>query len=240
MPSPPLEPLTFKDITEIYRTERKTKNLTAIRRDFYDAAGAFLEKLRKDTEEKREDPFSLQVLGLSDTIKKVSAKTIQIFEIRAEKILLMALRASSGAELDISRLTREESQLYKDTLTSLRERRSDLFSMDRRIQPAPDVKVGIEEETEISDVEEEGAGTLEEELPGQREEELTPEQGPSSMEEIVQEEENLIIRVLEDVPPFAGPERDYRLSKEDVVILPAIIARALVLKGKAEEIKVKR
>jgi len=238
MPSPPLGPLTFKDITEIYRTERKTKNLTAIRRDFYDAAGAFLEKLRKDTEEKREDPFSLQVLGLSDTIKKVSAKTIQIFEIRAEKILLMALRASSGAEVDISRLTREESQLYKDTLASLRERRSDIFSMGRRIQPVPDIKAGIEE-IERSDVEEEGAGTLEEELPGQREGELTPEQGPSSMQEIVQEE-NLIIRVLEDVPPFAGPERDYRLSKEDVVILPAIIARALVSKGKAEEIKVKR
>jgi DNA replication factor GINS len=239
MPSPPLGPLTFKDITEVYRTERKTKNLTEIRRDFYDAAGAFLEKLRKDTEEKREDPFSLQVLGLSDTIKKVSSKTIQIFEIRAEKILLMALRASSGAEVDVSRLTREESQLYKDTLASLRERRSDLFSLGRRIQPAPDIKAGIEEETEISDVEEEGAGTLEEELPEQREMELISEQEPSSMEKIVQEE-NLIIRVLEDVPPFAGPERDYRLSKEDVVILPAIIARALVSKGKAEEIKVKK
>lgn len=43
----------------------------------------------------------------------------------------------------------------------------------------------------------------------------------------------VVLRVLEDLPPFVGPDRDYELSKEDVVTLPKVMADALVRAEKA-------
>lgn len=43
----------------------------------------------------------------------------------------------------------------------------------------------------------------------------------------------IVLRVLEDLPPFVGPDRDYELHKEDVVTLPAPMAMALINSNKA-------
>lgn len=46
-------------------------------------------------------------------------------------------------------------------------------------------------------------------------------------------DDRIMIRILEDLPEFSGPDRDYRLSKEDVVMMPKVMADALVNRGKA-------
>ena len=46
-------------------------------------------------------------------------------------------------------------------------------------------------------------------------------------------EEFVIIRVTQDIPPFSGPDRDYKLVKEDVVRMPSMMAAALVGRGMA-------
>ncbi len=46
-------------------------------------------------------------------------------------------------------------------------------------------------------------------------------------------EDEVIIRVIDDLPEFSGPERDYKLSKEDIVRMPRIMADALVHRNKA-------
>jgi len=43
----------------------------------------------------------------------------------------------------------------------------------------------------------------------------------------------VIVHVLEDVPPFAGPDGTYRLKKEDVVMVHPSIAKVLAERGKA-------
>jgi len=63
-------------------------------------------------------------------------------------------------------------------------------------------------------------------------------EAPISQKDIPHEQEDetlrpVLIRVLEDLPEFAGPTRDYRLSKEDVVTLPKAMADVLVNTGKA-------
>ena len=45
--------------------------------------------------------------------------------------------------------------------------------------------------------------------------------------------ETMVLRVLEDLPPFVGPDRDYELRKEDVVTLPTPMAMALINSKKA-------
>ncbi len=43
----------------------------------------------------------------------------------------------------------------------------------------------------------------------------------------------VLLHILEDVPPFAGPDGTYRLRKEDLVTLPPPLAKVLVERGKA-------
>ena len=47
------------------------------------------------------------------------------------------------------------------------------------------------------------------------------------------EEELVLVRVLEDVPTFAGVDNEYKLRKEDIISLPRAIAGTLVSHGKA-------
>lgn len=39
------------------------------------------------------------------------------------------------------------------------------------------------------------------------------------------------LRILEDLPPFSGPDRTYKLVKEDVVRMPSMMASALINRG---------
>ncbi len=49
---------------------------------------------------------------------------------------------------------------------------------------------------------------------------------------------NVVIRILEDIPPFAGVEGNFDLKKEDIASLPRKVAEILVKQGKAQEIQV--
>jgi len=58
------------------------------------------------------------------------------------------------------------------------------------------------------------------------------------MEDVPAPSSNVVIRILEDIPPFAGVEGNYDLKKEDVTSLPRQVAEVLVKQGKAQEIQV--
>ncbi|MFP4170986.1 MAG: hypothetical protein ACLFUV_08205 [Methanomassiliicoccales archaeon] len=248
---PSNQPLGFRDITEVYRRELRSREISEVRPDFYRAVQALLRSLREESEEERcNDPLSLKALSISDTLKKAQAKVTQIFEIRAEKVLIMALRASSGTTVSIQRLTSEEKDLYNQTLSALNSCRSSALAQKGRppeeLEPIVESSVELPETRAESEEPEEAQEALEEEaLEAQvegpvearsPEEVERPHQGEAPIE-TGPEEEYLVVRVLEDIPSFAGPERDYRLSREDVVVLPAVIARALVSRGKAVEVR---
>ena len=58
------------------------------------------------------------------------------------------------------------------------------------------------------------------------------ETGKNVTENVCQEG-MVLIRVLEDLPAFAGPDRDYNLKKEDLATIPKVMADALVNVNKA-------
>lgn len=79
---------------------------------------------------------------------------------------------------------------------------------------------------------------VEEEQEPESEDELLPEEPVPIAEEPVSnietvEEPTVILRILQDLPPMSGPERNYNLKKEDVVRMPSIIAQALINRGLA-------
>ena len=49
--------------------------------------------------------------------------------------------------------------------------------------------------------------------------------------------EPVLIRVKEDLPEFAGPARDYKLYKEDIVTLPRVLAEVLINADKAAAVR---
>jgi len=230
---PPYESLSFRDITEAYRREKRSKELTEIRPDFYSAVTEFVERNKRENEEEMtKDPFSLKALSISDMIKKASSKAIQIWEIRAEKILLMALRASSGAGVDTSRLTKGEKKLFEHVLAALNGARYEMLSKGA---PRP---MAVEEREQSSAPPEEVPSTPQVLGRGVDEE-------PEGMERIEERpsehrRDRIVVRVLEDIPPFAGPERNYELKREEVITLPTVVGRALVERGMAVEIDYRR
>ena len=51
------------------------------------------------------------------------------------------------------------------------------------------------------------------------------------------DDEVVFIRILEDLPVFAGPDRDYDLKKEDLITMPRSMANALITREKAVLVK---
>ena len=49
----------------------------------------------------------------------------------------------------------------------------------------------------------------------------------------IDDDAEVVIRILEDLQPFSGPEVDYDLKKEDIVRMPGVMAKALINRGKA-------
>lgn len=64
-----------------------------------------------------------------------------------------------------------------------------------------------------------------------------PDPAPEMVEESPIESELVLVRILEDLPEFAGPERDYKLSHEDLVVIPKMLADALVNTEKAKVVR---
>ncbi|HIP62725.1 MAG TPA: hypothetical protein EYH04_01150 [Archaeoglobus profundus] len=70
---------------------------------------------------------------------------------------------------------------------------------------------------------------------------LILERREEKVEEEVVEEGYIMVRIKKDIPEFEGVDgKIYKLRKEDVVLLPALNAKALIKNGVAEEVEVKR
>jgi len=56
---------------------------------------------------------------------------------------------------------------------------------------------------------------------------------PAEPAPVPEADDTLVIRITEDLPTFAGPDRDYTLKKEDIVRMPKMMAQILVNGDKA-------
>jgi DNA replication initiation complex subunit (GINS family) len=258
--APPLEPLSFEDVTKVYREEKKSAGLTAIRHDFYGAVRTLMDQLKRDFEkEAATDSYSTKARQLNQSIAKMREKVLQIFDMRAEKIMHMAVLLAAGGKVDHSRLTEEEKHLLEGALTRTKEMRNSLLDMPQPnnldftrmsampLSQSPDEETKVRVEGLVPVVEEIAAGprNIPKEEPvcldPSKSIEVGTERGPVEVatpnEPAARSGSDVVLlRILEDIPPFAGPSGTYRLGKEDVVTLPSGIGKALVKRGKAVEI----
>lgn len=285
--SPAVDPMTFDELSELYRVEMKSASLTQPRRDLFRAMANLLTSLRQEYDRQMSrDPDSVMTEGAEQRRKKAERLCKDIMVLRTRKISAMAIRGAEGGKNALECLTDEE-RVYFDGILDLTKRQ--LSEIDRlrgkratvatridepipapKPEPAPVPAPAEEIPLEDMPVDDEPFDEMPMDEPFDSADDFPPEEpeaapGPEPVPERAAEVaapepvpepvpvpepapgpaegsdgnelEPVLIRVLEDLPAFAGPDRDYTLAKEDLVTLPKVLADVLVNTGKAAPIR---
>jgi len=235
------DPLSYEDLGAIYRTEKKSPTVSAVRRDLYPAMAGLIINIRMEYEKHLSaDPDSIICEGVNQRRKKAVLMSKEIAEIRMSKIASLALIGARGGQNVLDHFTPEEREYYENILDISRKHVGiiDRLSSKRKFEtPEIDPQPVIEKKApEPVPVKEEPVyePVLEEAPQPEQFSEKIPEKVPEEPKEDEPEEDELIvIRILEDLPPFSGPDRNYELSKEDIVRMPKAMAMALISREKA-------
>ena len=231
--------LSFEDLGAIYRTEKKSTTLSAVRRDLYPSMAGLIIDLRTEYEKHLSaDPDSIICEGVNQRRKKAILMSKEITEIRMGKIASLALMGARGGQNALDHLTPEERDYYDNILDISRRHLgiTDRLSGKRKFEtPEIDPKPTAEKKAPLPiQAEPERAAEPAKYAPEEPAEEELPKSVPEEPEKADPEEDGLmVIRILEDLPPFSGPDRNYELFKEDVVRMPKSMAMALVSRNKA-------
>jgi len=231
------DPLSFEDLGAIYRTEKKSPTVSAVRRDLYPAMAGLIISLKAEYEKHLSaDPDSIICEGANQRRKKAILMSKEITEIRMGKIASLALIGARGGQNVLDHLAPEEREYYDSVLDISRKHVGmiDRLSGKRKFEtPEIDPKPIVEKKApEPAPVKKEPVKEpVAEEIP--RPEPAAEDVPDVPNEKDLEEDELITIRVLEDLPPFSGPDRNYELSKEDVVRMPKAMAMALITREKA-------
>jgi len=237
--------LSFEDLSSAYRIEKKTATLSAVRKDLYPAMAALLIGLRLEYEKQLSiDSESLFCEGANQRRKRANDLSREITEIRMAKICSLALLGARGGQNVLDNLTSEEKEYYNSILEYSRrhvnivERLSGKKKFETPpIDPEPvskgDVVVDkIPPRKKEPEVPAEMPPYVPDDEYDMEEPEPMPEEDVPSPA-VDAEDDMIVIRILEDLPAFSGPDRNYELTKEDIVRMPKIMAEALINREKA-------
>ena len=208
----------YEEIMALFRQEYGSPQLSKVDPDLYQKMGIYVRSLRKENEKEiATNPSSQTSMMLSDQLKKASDKAKRIYELRQRKIALLALRKVAGDNPETGNLTPDELVLYSSLVSVLgahRDSNADIEGSGPRFSNPKDI-VRLPETVE----------------PEAGEEKKSPSAKADDARPLV------LVRVLEDVPTFAGVDKDYTLRKEDLIALPKGIADALASHGKIRVIE---
>ncbi|MDR1404353.1 MAG: hypothetical protein LBJ20_02130 [Candidatus Methanoplasma sp.] len=227
------DPMSFEDLGSIYRMEKKSPMLSAVRRDLYSAVAGLIIDIRSEYEKHLSaDPESIICEGVNQRRKKAISMSKEITEIRMSKIASLALMGARGGQNVLDHLTPEEKEYYENILNISRRHVNivDRLSGKRKfeipeIDPEPVRSKTAEPMHAMDEIAVEDTAD-----PSHTEEEV---HALPPAKEYPMDNEAVVIRILEDLPPFSGPERNYKLCKEDIVRMPKAMAMALVNRDKA-------
>jgi DNA replication initiation complex subunit (GINS family) len=203
----------YEEIMALFRQEYRSPQLTKVDPSLYDKMGLYIRSLRKESEkELAVNPSSQASMMVNDQLKKATEKVKRAYELRQRKIALLSLRKVAGDNPDTAHLTPDELVLYSSLVSVLgahRDNNADFDGTGPRFSNPEDIV----------------------DLPDAPSSRACKEAEPLETE--YTEKEGLVLaRVLEDVPTFAGVDRDYTLKKEDIVSLPKKVADTLESHGK--------
>jgi len=208
--------MTYEELMSVHRQESKQTSLVKVSSDFYKRTASYLDALNQRISEKRSDSMDISGM-LHNQLKTAKEKSTEIYESRMRKIALMAMTAAFGSEARLDNATPEENEAFVTLKTFFIEH-------CRKTMSAECEAGNAEKETVIAEPKKVPATPATE----------TP--APSAEKE-PEKSEIIIVRILEDLPAFAGTDKNYHLAKEDIISLPRNIADILLKHNKAVEIR---
>lgn len=110
--------MTIDELSEIYRVEKKSRGLSTVRPDLFEAMAKLEKKLRKEYDEQlMKNPDDILVEGTNLRRKRCKQLTRDIIDLRMHKIVQLALRAAMGGHNTLDAMTVEEREYYETVLS---------------------------------------------------------------------------------------------------------------------------
>lgn len=211
----------YTKLLELRRAEGSAHGLSKLPLDFYPATRSYLGELKSTFEtELRENPSGRKGELARQTHQRAVQTARDIVEARMMKILTAALQASLGGARDLPNALPEERILYDGLLSYLRQHRADVapyLESPAPAAPSAGRRVGGP-----------ASRAPPPETVAPRTAAAPAPHGP----------EMSIVRVLKDTPKLALGAESIELRRDDVLSLPADVARLLVESRVVEAVQV--
>ncbi|MGC2289391.1 MAG: hypothetical protein WA688_06000 [Thermoplasmata archaeon] len=210
----------YTKLLELRRAEGSAHGLSKLPVDFYTQTRSYLSELKATFEtELRENPSGRKGELARQTHQRAVQTARDIVEARMMKILTAALQASLGGSRDLPNALPEERTLHESLLGYLRQHRSEVAPY---LEPTAPVSAAPRRSASG------GSPAAPTEAAATRSAELLPVGGT----------ETEIVRVLKDSPTVALGSETIELRQDDVLSLPADVARLLLDSRIVERVRV--
>ncbi len=244
----PEDEFKISDLREALLQERNSKQLTKIKDSFYRRLRQYLKELEEEVEELG-FPSDSRSKAVHREYSKAKNHAEDLFSRRAQKVALASVHYSSGSKkVDTDNMTKREEKLFFDMVDLIEEMEEEIFfgGYKREVKPKKEDKK-VDEVVKNSDKKE----PKKERVPSNEDtgaDEFSKEKkSAEKLSEISSDEisskvssggspSEILIHVIEKIPPFVDMDATYDLKKEDVVTLREDIANVLINRGKARKI----
>lgn len=219
------DPLSYDEIHSIQRRERSTRSLAKVPHDFYERLAAYLADAKTGLDEESAKGANPRLILLQGQYRNLQEMARDILMMRLRKVTEMAFTVVEGGALNDKILTPEEMAFAKELGGIIERTRSAAMHEGEarrpHVTPPPPAPTHVAQEPRAQPApapKSEGGPAAE-----------TQHDAPAVV----------LLRILDDVPPFEGENnRVYRLKREDVITLPRDLAQILVRRKKAVELEV--
>jgi DNA replication factor GINS len=221
----PSEPLSYDEIHGVQKRERSTRSLTKVSHDFYERLAAYLADAKAGLADESLKGPSPRLVLLQGQFRNLEEMAREIMLLRLRKVTELAFSAVEGGALSDKLLTPEELSFAKHVQVLVEGTRATAFregapkaAPPPAAAPSPAAAAPVRQAPSPPPP------------PPQKAAAPTIEIAAPSV---------MLLRILDDVPPFEGENNHvYRLKREDVITLPRDLAQILLRRKKAVVLEV--
>jgi DNA replication factor GINS len=216
--------MKYENLRDLVRSEREAAKLIALPSDTFEKGHAELISVTQKVYELK-DPFSDDARSLIDVTNAIRATLQELYIIRLNKILMLAISQVENNYYDrdeVKRMIAPEREMFEQCTAAIERCQENLLKNAKPPLIPPAVAVIGGNETGADDILIQdliGSGPISDEEPGAEEEQRV--QKPAPVSSTSHSPPYTLVRVLEDSDTFMGVDgRIYTLSKGDIVTLP--------------------
>ncbi|MEF8873739.1 MAG: hypothetical protein V5A88_03595 [Candidatus Thermoplasmatota archaeon] len=247
--------LTYEDVVDVWEREKDSEQPCDLPDNFYQRLREYIQDLEEKTEDIGISPSNKKEKRMQKQYERVKKIADLFFKKRQKKIVLAAYHKSLGQSVNTSNLIDRELQLLNEVSNLLKELKNLVFLGEYKRKTTEDregksrdkeEEMSGEDSEESKDAEEKGVEETvhkdqsgkEKSVSGGKEKEKDESvETDETVREKVEAHEEILVHIIDDVPPFVDLDTSYELNKEDVVTLHEDIAKVLIERGKARKIK---